>query len=262
MSTSFGNLAMFLITGITNFACLPALYLIYRKGMLLNLNIGIFTMITSFMYHGMESLQIKEIYLTPGGWHKLDNIGSILCMITLLIYLMDNLDTDSEGRYLSVHDCRVDRQLAYIGLFITLLMQTSHPWHLENTVVPILLYLGLFVAKILFVRKPRYNLYYLKRGIGLLGIAVFCFVKGLDDLNDYLRIWHGCWHMFGSISLFFTLHTVEKDKPDKTVHIDTFARQDKFEFWEVFFYVYGLKFLRGAPAPAPVTSSTSPNKVI
>ena len=103
---------------------------------------------------------------------------------------------------------------------------------------------------------------YLKRGIGLLGIAVFCFVKGLDDLNDYLRIWHGCWHMFGSISLFFTLQTVEKDKPDKTVHIDTFARQDRFEFWEVFLYIYGLKFLRGAPAPAPVPSSLSPNKII
>ncbi len=32
-------------------------------------------------------------------------------------------------------------------------------------------------------------------GVLALAAAVFCFYKGLDDRRDYLRLWHGGWHV-------------------------------------------------------------------
>ena len=122
----YENILMFLITGISNLLCFPGLYVIYKRNMLFGFMIGIFTVICSFMYHSMESLEIKLLYITYSDWHKLDNIGSIMSLIYLFVFLMDNLE-NSNGIYISEHENKIDRTLCYAGLFITLLMQANHP---------------------------------------------------------------------------------------------------------------------------------------
>ena len=41
-------------------------------------------------------------------------------------------------------------------------------------------------------------------------IALCFFYKGLDDLNDYLRIWHALWHFFIGITSFYFLQIQEE----------------------------------------------------
>jgi hypothetical protein len=43
----------------------------------------------------------------------------------------------------------------------------------------------------------------LKYGLNLLIPAIYFFIKGLDDENDYLRINHGMWHLFIGIAFFY-----------------------------------------------------------
>ena len=40
-------------------------------------------------------------------------------------------------------------------------------------------------------------------GTIIMSFAVFSFWKALDEFHDYLRIWHGLWHVFVSISSFY-----------------------------------------------------------
>jgi predicted membrane channel-forming protein YqfA (hemolysin III family) len=40
-------------------------------------------------------------------------------------------------------------------------------------------------------------------GVGFLFIAVIFFIKALDDKLDYLRIYHGIWHLFIGISFYY-----------------------------------------------------------
>jgi predicted membrane channel-forming protein YqfA (hemolysin III family) len=40
-------------------------------------------------------------------------------------------------------------------------------------------------------------------GLAFMAIALFFFVRGLDDDNDYLRFNHGLWHLFVGISFYF-----------------------------------------------------------
>lgn len=205
------RLIMFIITGLTNFLCFPALFIVYYKRMLFAFMIGSFTFLCSLLYHSLESLEIPKLYLTISDWHRLDNIGSIMTLIYLAVFLMDNIDKSSQ-EYSSQHECVTDRALCYLALFLTMIMQTKHPWDLENTIVPVALFYMILVGKIIFYRAPRVNKVNLNKGLTVLGFGIICFYKGLDDNNDYLRIWHGMWHCCGSIALFFFYQSLMKDK--------------------------------------------------
>ena len=120
------HIVMFAITGLSNLFCFPCLYIVYKRKMVFCFINGLFTFLCSFMYHSMESLNIKTFYLTCTDWHKLDNIGSIMSLVYLMVFLMDNLEY-SHGLYLSEYENKVDRIILYLALFITLFMQTDHP---------------------------------------------------------------------------------------------------------------------------------------
>ena len=56
-------------------------------------------------------------------------------------------------------------------------------------------------------------------------ISLFFFYKGLDDLNDYLRIWHALWHFFVGITSFYFMQ----------------IQEEKFiSFKEIFLIYFGL----------------------
>ena len=231
---------MLLITGITNFACFPALYVLYKKGLHFQFQMGIFTFITSFMYHSLESIGWDGLYIDRGTWHKLDNIGSICCFIMLFVYWMDNLH-EKNGQYYSKHVVPADIHLNTIGLFIVLLMQAKHAWRLENTIIPILIFIVLFILKLIFIGKSRFNRYYLTRGVGILLVAVYFFSKGLDEHSDYLRFYHGMWHCFVGFSSFFLWQSIDKDRADDTKILKC-AYQTRFTFWSVLKHILFLGF--------------------
>jgi hypothetical protein len=248
-SFTFEQLGTFCAAGLSNFGCLPALYIIWRRGLLINTYVGIFTLSTSFLYHATDALGVESLYLTPTQWHKLDNIGSVLSMILLLIYLMDNLDRNSLGELESRHESRSDRHLTYWGLLLTISMQTKNPWDIFNTYFPILIFLGIFIFRVA-QRRPRLNAVMFRRGMGLLGIAICLFVLGLDDERDYLRIMHGLWHTIGSFSMFYLMQSIDKDKPDPKLQIARLPKMERFSFWQACCHLATLQFIRAKPSKA------------
>ena len=68
---------MVIITVITNFCYIPSIYIFYLRKMYYHVFIGILTMVSSFMYHLLDSLGIWLFFMNVGEWHRLDNVGSI-----------------------------------------------------------------------------------------------------------------------------------------------------------------------------------------
>ena len=233
---------MSIITGFTNFALVPGLVIPWKLGQPFQFWTGFFTFFTSFMYHYLESIDSK-FYMDNGRWHWLDNIGSIMQFIILAITLMDNLDRKPDGSYASVHFSRTDLHLGMIGFIITLIMQFKHPWRLENTLIPILIFFAIMGIKNTFIRRPRIDWYYFNRGFSFMSIAAVFFVLGLDENKDYLRFYHGMWHCFVGISSVYLRQMIPKDQYEKGVdHYDT---QQRYGFWECFRECFGLNLVFG-----------------
>lgn len=78
-----------------------------------------------------------------------------------------------------------------------------NPWNIVCTIIPILLALFIVLVKFYvtreFIRIDR-KVYSLAAIFAL--IAGYFFYKGLDDLNDYLRLNHGLWHFFAGIAIY------------------------------------------------------------
>lgn len=77
------------------------------------------------------------------------------------------------------------------------------PWNIVCTIIPILFSLSIVLVKIFltreFIRVDK-KIYSLAALFGV--IAGYFFYKGLDDLNDYLRLNHGLWHFFAGIAIY------------------------------------------------------------
>ncbi len=187
---------MAFITGISNFACLPCLILMIVQERLFEFYLGLFTMVTSFMYHVTESLD-TTFYLEPGKWHALDNIGSICCFTSLLVYFMNGNKQRS-------------KKLNYFSLFLVLVIQAENPWDLLNTVLPIVLYIFILICDFIINGVPKYNFKTLSWGVGVLLIAISMFIKGLDEHSDYMRIAHSFWHVTIGVSTFYLRQAKEK----------------------------------------------------
>jgi Protein of unknown function (DUF3522). len=183
---------MMLITGITNAFTIPVILLMYRKNIIHRAFFGFFTGFTSFMYHTLESLDINRVFLDEGQWHRLDNVGSIICFCSLFVFLMDNRDDI------------LDLKLEYIAVFISLVAQEKDPWNINYTVIPIMCYVLMFIGVLLWrKRKPKYNMRMLKKGVIYLSFAIPCFVFALNEHSDYLRFFHGLWHLFIGMGSFY-----------------------------------------------------------
>ena len=60
-------------------------------------------------------------------------------------------------------------------------------------------------------------------GFFLVG-AIAMFVKGLDDGNDYLRIYHSLWHVLIGVSTFYLWQLQDK----KTISMRSLFKKEKF----------------------------------
>lgn len=186
------QLLMVLITGVTNFAGIPAVIMLFRTQRIFEGFLALFTVFTSFMYHAMESISAERIFLNEGEWHRLDNVGSITCFMMLFVHLMD------------FQDEKLDLKLYMTAFIITILAQEKDPWNLNYTIVPIVSYLVLFLLVLIFrKRKPMINHRTHLKSLLWMVIAVFNFSQGLDEYKDHLRFFHGMWHMCVGISSFY-----------------------------------------------------------
>ena len=176
--------------------------------------IGWFTMIISICYHCCEALPSQEFILHEGNWHRLDNVGAITSFTLLMIYLMDI--------------SHYPRLRAFFELFqfgITLLIQERAPWNLENTLIPILFWLIACVLKhigcyLIYGMTPNYQWRTFKIGWTIMLFASIFFALGLDDENDYLRIYHSAWHLCVTISSYWLWQIVQTENTKSERHRD------------------------------------------
>ena len=193
------KILMAIITGLSNISSVPITLLTYKKGNTFVFMLAVFSIITSFFYHICESLDIV-IFLRQLKWHELDNIGAI-CSLNSLILVLTRYHEDIEKQ----------KMLNYFSIFMALLFQERNPWDLTNTLLPIFIFLFIAIYDWIKVGRPKFNYEVLWVGGVFLVAAIAMFVKGLDDGNDYLRIYHSLWHILIGISTFFLWQLQEKE---------------------------------------------------
>ena len=170
------RILMAITTALSNVSTIPGLCLMKYQGRIFSYYFSIFGIIVSFMYHLCESLDII-IIIPQLKWHELDNIGAIYCLNNLMLsFTKSGLNIEE-----------IERK-NYISTLFILLIQKRGPWDLTNTIIPIFI-CGLFVIYD-FMKNgmPTYYKPQLIKGIIFFGIGLIMFIRGLDDLNDYIFI--------------------------------------------------------------------------
>ena len=207
------RIIMGILNSLSNLAILPTILLIFHQKDIFSYYIGYFSMLVSIMYHFCESLDIV-IILEQLKWHELDNIGAIYSFSQMTLPLTKkNKDLDYKTKK------------NYIFFFFLLFIQQRGPWELINTILPLILDFSFSFFLMFKYGKPKYNKKTIQQAFAFMLVSLFFFYKGLDDLNDYLRIWHAIWHFFIGITSFYFLQ----------------IQEEKFiSFKEIFFIYYGL----------------------
>jgi len=192
------RIIMAILNSLSNLAILPTVFLIYHQKNIFSYYIGYFSMVVSAMYHFCESLDVV-IILEQLKWHELDNIGAIysFSQMTLPLSKLNN-------------DLNFKNKKNYIFFFFLLFIQQRGPWVLFNTIFPIVIDFLFSFLLIFLYGKPIYNKSTLQKACLFMLISLFFFYKGLDDLNDYLRIWHALWHFFIGITSFYFMQIQEE----------------------------------------------------
>jgi predicted membrane channel-forming protein YqfA (hemolysin III family) len=93
-----------------------------------------------------------------------------------------------------------------------MVLQEGYPWEIEYTIWPIAIGAVVMTIKLIFCRDNGYwNREALSKGLISLAFAVYCFSQGLDEYKDYLRIYHGFWHVFVTIACFYLFQAHERE---------------------------------------------------
>eukprot|EP01084_Bolivina_argentea_P260770 440495_1 len=196
---------LMIVTGLSNLPIIFTLTVPVRRQSYFHTFVGWFTLFISIFYHCTEALPSQEFILHEGNWHRLDNIGSITSFTLLMIYLMDI------SNYANIR--------AFFELFqfgITLLIQERAPWDLINTLAPILFWFSICLIKhilcyIVYNQKPNFHWTNFKIGWSIMLLAALFFAKGLDDRNDYLRLYHSTWHLLITVASYWLWQIVETE---------------------------------------------------
>eukprot|EP00928_Gymnodinium_smaydae_P020696 TRINITY_DN18009_c0_g1_i1.p1 TRINITY_DN18009_c0_g1~~TRINITY_DN18009_c0_g1_i1.p1 ORF type:complete len:213 (-),score=24.23 TRINITY_DN18009_c0_g1_i1:240-878(-) len=182
-------------TGATNLSLLPACFVCWRNGLYYEMVIGIMTLFTSATYHVCESLNITFLGFNEGRWHHADNVFAILSFMAI-ISLFSPLKKDP----------RVREFVNAAWVSIAVVAQLMSPWKIEFTVVPIVISLIYVVLSMIIARRlPRVNGRAGKKALLCLAGAIFFFVKGLNENKDWLRLFHGGWHLSVGVFFFYAL---------------------------------------------------------
>ena len=189
---------VFFTTVVSHAAIVPACLQLYRRRWMFEFSTAMFAVLTSFMYHFCQAFH-TQFYLTELQWHRLDNIGAIACFSCTFIH------------FCCFKRAEVDMGVKYFALFVAILAQERYPWHIEYTVVPVVVFASLpFIVHALVHRNtPPWDMKELAIAALTLMVAVPFFVMGLDDDNDPFRVFHGMWHLLGGLSMLHMWRVVK-----------------------------------------------------
>jgi hypothetical protein len=218
LSIMWECVASYAVQVSTHLAMLSTFYVTMRLGWYTIGMVGGLTLLTSLLYHIAEVMnhpycfhwkpnpyaKVLILGMDDGRWHVLDNVFAIVSLQFLCVHLAD------------IRQSRAS-VLQWLGLGLTLIAQQRNPWDLLNTIYPIIPYVvllfGCFVGS-----SPRLFRRSFSLGVLCMVPAVFCFYKGLDDDRDYLRIWHGLWHV--SINAAAACFMLARGPAPKMVEVD------------------------------------------
>ena len=221
------RIIMAIINTGSNLGAIPIIMLLIKRRDDFEIFLAFLTLIASLMYHFCDGLDIN-LYMTELEWHLLDNIGSI-CSVCCLMIAVSNMSE------------KLKHKLRFLVLLVVILMQFSDPWNIVNTIIPPVIFLLIFIytryndfsMKIKTENKRKIKNLYIK-GIIVLPIAFFCFVFGLDEDKDYMRIHHSLWHILVSYSTYYIRLAGEKEMISR--QIDKFKINEEEEnYFSMFF---------------------------
>jgi len=134
---------------------------------------------------------MRFLWMDKGAWHRLDNDFALLVAVVPSLYFMDNGPETEEV-------------LQWAFLILVLLFQQQNPWGPLNGVIPVSLAASLCALR--HARRRRLPRWFLGarafwEGLVLLGLGAACYIRGLNDSRDYLRLSHSAWHLFGGLAL-------------------------------------------------------------
>eukprot|EP01125_Pyxidicula_operculata_P010253 TRINITY_DN3379_c0_g1_i1.p1 TRINITY_DN3379_c0_g1~~TRINITY_DN3379_c0_g1_i1.p1 ORF type:complete len:115 (+),score=7.70 TRINITY_DN3379_c0_g1_i1:263-607(+) len=114
--------------------------------------------------------------MKPLSWHRLDNIFGILNFQILTLHF-SKIDNNS-----------AIETLRWVLLVVTLWCQEKAPWQIEYTIIPVAMGVILMIAT--WVLPSEWESFTIDGKKAITGflfgcIAVYFFVKGLDDQNDW-----------------------------------------------------------------------------
>ena len=190
---------MAVINSCSSIFSIPVIILTYKKNNIFTLFIACFSMLTSVFYHICESLDVI-LFLPNLKWHELDNIGAICSLNTLILVLSSYFPK-----------IETQNKLNYFSTFIVLIWQQRGPWYIQNTLYPIFIFFIIVAYDIFKNGFPKFNKNAMKYGGINMFFAIIMYIKGLDDANDYLRIYHALWHVFIGLSSFYLYQLQEKE---------------------------------------------------
>mmetsp|Transcript_71309 Transcript_71309/g.220093 ORF Transcript_71309/g.220093 Transcript_71309/m.220093 type:complete len:194 (+) Transcript_71309:39-620(+) len=167
----------------------------YRYRLYYECVIGLMAMLTSTAYHVCESMRWTLFGYNSGRWHQMDNVFAIAALMSIILGYA-KLPVGSAAREL----------LNTSSVSLAVVTQLMSPWDLRFTIGPLVASLVVTLAVLLTRRRlPSFGGRVGRISLVFLAGAVGCFVKGLDQSRDRLRVWHGGWHIFVSGFIVFAL---------------------------------------------------------
>mmetsp|Transcript_95681 Transcript_95681/g.254053 ORF Transcript_95681/g.254053 Transcript_95681/m.254053 type:complete len:217 (-) Transcript_95681:22-672(-) len=195
------------VTGATNFPMVLVAVQAYRYGLYYECVMGLMTMITSTAYHVCQSLDWKLLGFNEGRWHHMDNVFAIASLMAIILGFAQ-LPKGSAAR----------EMLNTSSVSLAVVAQLMSPWDLNFTVGPLVASAIAFLLSVLARRRlPHLDGRSGRLALAFLFGAAVCFAKGLDQRKDWLRLWHGGWHLFVSGFCLFALRSQHPQRLAKGV---------------------------------------------
>lgn len=165
------------------------------------------SILTSMLYHICEIYDCT-IFLNELQWHRLDNVFAITSFELVILHACGSIRPD-------------DELLKWAAFLFAIVIQEKDPWNVAYTVIPCVIFFVIGVGIRWQFRKSRKVQYDHKNvpfAIVPFVIGLFFFYLGLDDPNDYLRMFHWIWHVCASTFAYYCFISVTITTKEHKIH--------------------------------------------
>ncbi|CCD15920.1 unnamed protein product [Trypanosoma congolense IL3000] len=179
-----------IISVLSHTTFLPTIHSFFRRRYAFESAMALFGFAASLLYHICQDLNI-EIFMDEGAWHRMDNIFVLSFVGAWSVYMC------------TFRDPFVERITKYSLLMVCMIFQARGPWQPINTIAPVILSLSLPIC--VYAYRWQVPAFFGKRLAAFavtMVIAVWFFIKGLDDKRDPFKIYHSMWHFLCGIASY------------------------------------------------------------